>query len=88
MTKLDIFLPDDLMKWVESRAQTGNFSDESSYIQNLIRKDQQQQATLTAFRSAVSQGSEGGSAGSFNKSPSGKSGAVQSGIPRHESSPI
>ena len=67
MAKLDIFLPDDLMKWVESRAQTGHFSDESSYIQNLIRKDQQQQATLSAFRLAVSQVSKGGSAGSFDK---------------------
>jgi antitoxin ParD1/3/4 len=67
MAKLDIFLPEDLMTWVENRTQTGYFSDESSYLQNLIRKDQRQQATLAAFRSAVLQGSKGGSTGSFDK---------------------
>ncbi|MET0179837.1 MAG: type II toxin-antitoxin system ParD family antitoxin [Novosphingobium sp.] len=42
MTNLVITVPDDLQQWVESRIALGYYVDESDYLRDLLRRDQEQ----------------------------------------------
>ena len=41
MATMNISLPDQMKSWVESRAETGRYSNASDYVRDLIRRDQQ-----------------------------------------------
>ena len=40
MATMNISLPDLMREWVESRIQSGTYSNASDYIRDLIRRDQ------------------------------------------------
>ena len=56
MATMNVSLPDPMKKWVESRASAGTYSNASDYVRDLIRRDQERAAKITAFQSLVDEG--------------------------------
>ncbi len=56
MATMNVSLPDQMKDWVESRAQTGRFSNASDYVRDLIRKDQERADKITAMQGLIDEG--------------------------------
>lgn len=56
MAKLNIALPDAMKQWVEDQAETGPYADADDYIRDLIRRDQQQAASIAELQRLVDEG--------------------------------
>ena len=41
MATINVSLPDPMKKWVETEAKSGQYSDTSDYVRDLIRRDQE-----------------------------------------------
>ncbi len=66
MATMNISLPDPMRDWVESQTNSGQYSNNSDYIRDLIRKDQQRAKKLEALQQAITNGYESGSAGKLD----------------------
>ena len=66
MATMNISLPDPMRDWVESRIDTGLYSNNSDYVRDLIRKDQLREAKLKAMQQAISEGLKSGDAGKLD----------------------
>lgn len=66
MATMNVSLPDPMKEWVEARAKTGRYSNASDYVRDLIRKDQDRQATLDELQTLVTEGMESGIAKPFD----------------------
>ncbi|MEP3435650.1 MAG: type II toxin-antitoxin system ParD family antitoxin [Hoeflea sp.] len=60
MATMNVSLPDPMKEWVESRAETGRYSNASDYVRDLIRKDQERSEKLAAMQRFVDEGLESG----------------------------
>ena len=60
MATMNVSLPGALKDWVEGRAQTGRYSNASDYVRDLIRRDQERDAKISAMQSLVTEAVEGG----------------------------
>jgi antitoxin ParD1/3/4 len=66
MATMNISLPAPMRLWVEERAASGQDANNSDYVRDLIRKDQQQTEKLAALQSAITQGLVSGEAKEFD----------------------
>lgn len=66
MATMNISLPDPMRDWVESQIEGGQYSNNSDYARDLIRKDQQRAEKVQAFQDAITKGFESGSAGALD----------------------
>lgn len=55
-----ITLSDTQDAWVKSRIARGDYTNDSEYIRDLVRRDQQQQTGLAALKSAIAEGLDSG----------------------------
>ena len=60
MATMNVSLPDSMKDWVESRAQTGRYSNASDYMRDLIRRDQERADKIVALQRLVDEAEEGG----------------------------
>ena len=60
MATMNVSLPDPMKAWVEAQVETGNFSNASDYVRDLIRRDQQDQAQREALVQALVAGEASG----------------------------
>ena len=51
-----ITITDTQEKWIQSRIEAGDFTNESEYIRDLVRHDQDRNATRAALQSAIDDG--------------------------------
>ncbi|TNE51887.1 MAG: type II toxin-antitoxin system ParD family antitoxin [Sphingomonadales bacterium] len=66
MATMNVSLPDAMKSWVETRSETGSFSNASDYVRHLIRKDQERQAAVATLQAAITEGIESGAAEPFD----------------------
>ncbi len=55
-----ITLTDQQNDWVKARITTGDFTNDSEYIRDLIRRDQERSAGLDQLRAALVEGEQSG----------------------------
>lgn len=46
--------------WIKLRVQNGDFTNDSEYIRDLVRKDQQQNMNLMELKNAIDEGLQSG----------------------------
>lgn len=66
MATMNISLPDPMRDWVEAQAKTGQYANNSDYVRDLIRKDQQRAVKLKVLQEAITKGLESGNAGELD----------------------
>ena len=67
MATMNISLPDQMRDWVESQVDGGLYSNNSDYVRDLIRKDQQRNQKIQAMQQAIDEGLQSGRPKPFNK---------------------
>ncbi len=55
-----ITLTDQQDQWVRAKTAAGDFTDDSEYIRDLIRRDQEQDARFLALKAAIQEGLDSG----------------------------
>jgi antitoxin ParD1/3/4 len=55
-----ITITDNQDKWIKSQINAGEFTNDSEYIRDLIRRDQTSQADIEVIRAALVEGEESG----------------------------
>jgi len=60
MATMNISLPDVLRDWVEEQTQTGKYANNSDYVRDLIRRDQERVEKLRLLQQAINNGLESG----------------------------
>lgn len=53
-------------KWIKAQIESGNYTNDSEYIRDLIRRDQARQIDLEAVRAALIEGEKSGDSKPFN----------------------
>ena len=53
MSSMNVSLPAPMKGWVEEKANSGQFSNTSDYVRNLIRKDQERDAKIAHMQKLV-----------------------------------
>jgi len=56
MATMNVSLSDQMKAWVESQAETGRYANASDYVRDLIRRDQERSAKITALESLIDEG--------------------------------
>lgn len=47
-------------KWIKSRITSGEFTNDSEYIRDLVRRDQRKNAKFSTLKAAITEGMESG----------------------------
>ena len=55
-----VTLTDQQERWIKVRTAAGDFTSDSEYIRELIRRDQEENIKLQALKSAIQEGLESG----------------------------
>ena len=55
-----VTLTDQQERWIKARTAAGDFTSDSEYIRELIRRDQEESIKLQALKSAIQEGLESG----------------------------
>ncbi|MCF6278891.1 MAG: type II toxin-antitoxin system ParD family antitoxin [Flavobacteriaceae bacterium] len=55
-----ITFTDQQNEWIKLQLKKGDFTNDSEYIRNLVRKDQQQHLKLMELKNAIDEGFESG----------------------------
>ena len=55
-----ITLSEQQDEWVKARIESGDYTNDSEYFRDLIRRDQEQNAKLSALRRAIQEGLDSG----------------------------
>lgn len=66
MATMNISLPDPMRDWVKSQIEGGQYANNSDYVRDLIRKDQQRANKLEVLQAAITAGIESGDAGELD----------------------
>ena len=66
MATMNVSLPDLMKEWVEHRADTGQYSNASDYVRDLIRKDQERQKAIGVLQAAITEGVQSGAPQAFD----------------------
>lgn len=61
-----ITLTDQQDLWIKAQIEAGNFADDSEYIRDLIRREQERSTELDAIRQALVAGEESGAPQPFD----------------------
>lgn len=67
MATMNISLPDPMRDWVQSRIDSGQYGNNSDYIRDLIRRDQERLGKIKAMQAAIDEGLASGIAREFDK---------------------
>ena len=59
-TRKTITVTDQQNHWIKAQIEAGEFTNDSEYIRDLIRRDQARKAEILAIRSALIEGEESG----------------------------
>jgi antitoxin ParD1/3/4 len=65
-TRKTITVTDQQDAWIKAQIESGDFTNDSEYIRDLIRRDQARQAELEALRVELIKGEESGEPRSFD----------------------
>ncbi len=60
VTRKTITLSDQQDLWVKGRVASGDYTNDSEYFRDLIRRDQEQNARILALKHAVQEGLQSG----------------------------
>lgn len=60
MATMNVSLPDAMKDWVETRAETGRYSNSSDYVRDLIRRDQERIEKIAAMQKLIDEAIESG----------------------------
>ncbi|MFP6742643.1 MAG: type II toxin-antitoxin system ParD family antitoxin [Alphaproteobacteria bacterium] len=60
MTRKTITITDQMNDWVKGRIETGKYGNDSEYIRDLIRQDQNSQDGLERLRALLVEGEQNG----------------------------
>ncbi len=66
MATMNILLPDPMRDWVESQIKGGHYANNSDYVRDLIRRDQQRRDKIEALQHAISEGLKSGDPKAFD----------------------
>jgi antitoxin ParD1/3/4 len=55
-----ITLTDKQDEWIKAQIASGNFTNDSEYIRDLVRRDQEQNAKFQALKQAIQKGLDSG----------------------------
>lgn len=53
MAQMNLSIPDQLKKWVESRVTDGSYASSSDYMRDLIRQEQRHQEKLARLQAEI-----------------------------------
>ena len=67
MASLHVSIPGPMRDWVESRTENGQYANNSDYVRDLIRKDQERAGKFEALQAAITKGLESGEPQEFDK---------------------
>ena len=67
-TRKTITVTDQQDKWIKLQIAAGQFTNDSEYVRDLIRRDQAGQADIEAIRAALIEGEESGEPQPFDNS--------------------
>ena len=56
MATMNVSLPDQMKDWVEAQTRTGQYSNSSDYVRDLIRRDQERQTRIARMQALVDEG--------------------------------
>jgi antitoxin ParD1/3/4 len=59
-TRKTITLSEQQDAWVKSRIDSGDYTNDSEYFRDMIRRDQQESSGLLTLKKAIEEGLEGG----------------------------
>ncbi len=65
-TRKTITVTDQQDEWIKAQIAAGDFTNDSEYIRDLIRRDQARQSEVGAIRSELIKGEESGKPHAFN----------------------
>ncbi|HEY5797934.1 MAG TPA: type II toxin-antitoxin system ParD family antitoxin [Bosea sp. (in: a-proteobacteria)] len=60
MATMNVSLPDQMKAWVETQAESGRYGNASDYVRDLIRRDQERQASIGRIQNAIDEGLRSG----------------------------
>ncbi|WP_042805976.1 type II toxin-antitoxin system ParD family antitoxin [Thioalkalivibrio sp. ALE19] len=60
MATMNISLPDPMKSWVEEQAQSGQYSNSSDYVRDLIRRDRERALKIAHLQALTTEGLESG----------------------------
>lgn len=66
MATMNISLPDPMRDWVETQIEGGRYSNNSDYVRDLIRRDQERSDRLKTLQSAITKGIDSGKSGTLD----------------------
>ena len=67
-TRKTITITDQQDNWIKAQIATGQFTNDSEYVRDLIRRDQASQADIEVIRAALIEGEESGDTKPFDSS--------------------
>ncbi len=56
MIRKTISMPDAMGEWISDRVKSGQYNNESEYIRDLVRQDQDEQAKMAFLMNALAEG--------------------------------
>ncbi len=56
MAQMNVSVPNPMKDWCEAQVEKGRYSTTSDYVRELIRRDQDRQAGVTALQAAIEDG--------------------------------
>ena len=56
MAQINVSVPDPMKDWCEAQVRKGRYSTTSDYVRDLIRRDQDNRAGVTALQAAIDEG--------------------------------
>jgi antitoxin ParD1/3/4 len=65
-TRKTITVTDQQDNWIKAQILAGEFTNDSEYIRDLIRRDQASQSDIKAIRAALIEGEQSGEPQAFN----------------------
>lgn len=80
MATMNISLPAAMREWVEAQLEAGLYANNSDYIRDLIRKEQQRVEKLAVLQRAITAGLESGDAGVLDMQAIKRKARAQAGL--------
>ena len=80
MATMNISLPNPMRDWVDQQIQGGRYSNNSDYVRDLIRRDQERRDKTFALQQAITKGVESGLDGKLDMSEIKRLAKIQAGL--------
>lgn len=60
MATINLSLPDQMKQWIEGQTEGGRYGDAADYIRDLIRREQEKQASIAELQRLIDEGRASG----------------------------